>query len=200
MPLFDKHNVIFIHIPKTGGTTISRMFGLEHSDRKDIFYHHDGEVEWDHASARLIKSSNFDVYNKSDKFTFVRNPYDRVVSEFFFKKGCNDDRIIDCSNIDFKDYVNFLYNNFENILSMKQCEKSHFLPQSHFVLDDVKIFYFENILNNIKSICRMYNLEIYDKIENKSQHEHYSSYYDKKLKNKIYDLYYEDFKIFNYDP
>ena len=198
MPLFDNYNVIFIHIPKTGGTTISRMFGLEHSDRKDIFYHHDGDVEWDHASAKLIKYTNPQIYEKSDKFAFVRNPYDRAVSEFFFKKSSNDTRIIDCSNINFNDYVDFLYNNFENILSKKQCEKSHFIPQTTFVLEDVKIFYFENFSNNIKSIRRMYNLEIYNKIENKSEHEYYSQYYDQKLKNKIYNLYYEDFKIFGY--
>lgn len=66
MPWIKKHNVFFIHIPKTAGSTILKMFDLDVSQDqegkyKDIFIHHDDEHEYIHASAKMLKNLAPDV-------------------------------------------------------------------------------------------------------------------------------------------
>ena len=64
-----KHKFIFTHIPKTGGTSITRALnpnaGIKNKPLKEM-----------------------PLKDKEDyfKFTFVRNPWDRAVSMFFFRQ------------------------------------------------------------------------------------------------------------------
>lgn len=67
-----KHNFIFIHIPRTGGTSIEEFFGThmwkDSPDEK-------------HLSAKEAKKLyGEEIWNSYFKFSFVRNPWDRVVS------------------------------------------------------------------------------------------------------------------------
>lgn len=69
MPIFEEQKIIFIHIPKTAGTSITKKFlpnfrGFKHHDF--IFY------------KNLLK----DKISEYNFFTVVRNPYDRIVSYF----------------------------------------------------------------------------------------------------------------------
>jgi chondroitin 4-sulfotransferase 11 len=69
---FNNKKIIYIHINKTGGTSISKAIGM----RRKI-----------HRSAKKIKKiiSPSD-WKKSLIFTVVRNPYDRAYSQYFFEK------------------------------------------------------------------------------------------------------------------
>jgi hypothetical protein len=61
MPISRTYNAIFVHIPKTGGTSIEDMLNIRYS-RKDP------------------KSNFFNVF----RFTIVRNPWDRFASAYAF--------------------------------------------------------------------------------------------------------------------
>tara|TARA_Y100000593_G_C4298472_1_gene331993 strand:+ start:1272 stop:1907 length:636 start_codon:yes stop_codon:yes gene_type:complete len=71
----DKNlNVIFAHVPKTGGTSIEKAFGYviegahgKHSDIKEI-------------RDFLFTNDKQDYYNQAFKFTIVRNPFDQLYS------------------------------------------------------------------------------------------------------------------------
>ena len=76
---------IFVHIPKTGGTSVEhklRKYGtvLQGKGNFDSIY-------YKHATALSIKRIMGDEYDKYFKFTFVRNPWDWVVSNYAFNRG-----------------------------------------------------------------------------------------------------------------
>jgi hypothetical protein len=74
-------DILFIHIPKTGGTSVSKWL-LENVDAKALGWKHDGY-------------NLFPTY--SNYFTVVRNPYARILSWYYYMgkvtyKRINDDK------------------------------------------------------------------------------------------------------------
>ncbi len=85
MMISHSKKFIFIHIPKTGGTSIEHMlrkYGvlLQGNGNFDSVY-------YKHATAQAIKQMLGDEYNKYFKFTFMRNPLDWIVSNYAFNRG-----------------------------------------------------------------------------------------------------------------
>ena len=71
-----KLKCIYIHIPKTGGMSIETILGenIKNLHQQSIKIKHGTPFEWDYP--KYWK----DFYT----FTFVRNPWDRVVSSYLF--------------------------------------------------------------------------------------------------------------------
>lgn len=67
-----KHKLIFIHIPRTGGSSIEKA--LVGKDWFNI------ESHTKHISASIAKRKYSDVWDEYTTFTVVRNPWDRLVS------------------------------------------------------------------------------------------------------------------------
>jgi hypothetical protein len=76
----DRHRCVFVHIPKTAGTSIDRALGWISDDafNPDGSLHRDAQ---DHRTLRelqlAMQPADFDAYFK---FTVVRNPWARVAS------------------------------------------------------------------------------------------------------------------------
>lgn len=91
MPLSHRHKTIFIHIPKTGGTSIEAVLGM-HGDRKDVGVvpypdqvadrQHFYGRQLQHMTATALRAELNDeaVFSSYFKFALVRNPWDRLVS------------------------------------------------------------------------------------------------------------------------
>lgn len=77
------YKFMFIHIPKTAGTTICSSW--EGSLLKEICKS-TGILGGTHKSAMQLKEMYPKEFKEYFKFTVVRNPYDRFVSKFFFKQ------------------------------------------------------------------------------------------------------------------
>ena len=65
-----KHKFIFIHINKCGGTSIDKVFSGKFRGHKKAFDY------------KKLNPKEFENYFK---FTFVRNPWDRVVSFYHYQ-------------------------------------------------------------------------------------------------------------------
>jgi hypothetical protein len=90
MLVSDKYNYIIITIPKTGTRSISNfLFDNEDSIIKNRIYSNSSIFEFERSSTALeIKNRVGDeLYKKYIKIAFIRNPYSKLVSSYFFYKN-----------------------------------------------------------------------------------------------------------------
>lgn len=186
----DKHRCIFIHIPKAAGTSVSWT----------LFDKGSRHVPWfRYYQANPVKYRNY------FKFAFVRNPWDRVVSSFFFLKrggmAPHDKRWAEEHLADFPDFSSFVkgWVNEENIHTWM-----HFQPQYHFICneqDRVMVDFvgrMENINEDFKYVAQRLGCDKSLVSKNTGNNDHYSHYYNKETRDIVERVYSKDIDIFEY--
>ena len=205
MIISHKHKFIFFPIPKTGTHSI-RFAVRPYLDEQDeehvaLFHHSKFNIEAfndrknGHFSVQEIRPHLSDeIWNTYYKFCFVRNPFDRFVSTCFFK------------NPQIKNNPE-MASAFLKLIAKKELVKRSFFYQTQLsyvkneaneiVMDFVGRL--ENVQSDYENLCSKINIkpQILEK-KNTSIHEEYMSYYDEELVQYVIELYYEDFKAFNY--
>lgn len=189
-----KHECIFIHIPKTAGTSILNVLSKRTEGR-------------DHNDYLIYLRANPVIFHKYFKFTFVRNPYDRIVSSYeYLHNGGNYKR-----DRYYYELFRLKYDTFEKFAldyldSNKIHEELLFKPQYLFIYDhtgECRVDYvgrYENIENDFNAILN--KLNIHRKLQhiNSSKRKNYKQYYvNDEVKKKIQYLYKNDFELFNYE-
>ena len=89
-----EHKFIFVQINKTGGTSVRHAL-LPESGRENV-----------HQFAQFYKKHCPKVFDKYFKFAFVRNPWDRVVSQYEFRKPPKRFPVGNTSKMTFEQFVN----------------------------------------------------------------------------------------------
>ena len=175
--IIDKYKTIFIHIPKNAGTSIETLFA------NDSFRIQPNK----HADIFEIKKKFKNSYNNYKKFTIIRNPYDKMVSWYFYlKRNLGKNYKVIEFNEWIKDPSKFWHTD----------DPISFLDPQHTWIDEtVSIIKYEN-LN--KELNKFFKEKIDLPVTNKSNHEYYLNYYNEESLNIIYDRYKEDFKKYNY--
>lgn len=200
MPISDKHKVIFIHIPKTGGTTIEKMLDIP-VGKSSLFlsrYEAKNKPAYQHYTYEQLKDViPAEKFNSYEKITFVRNPWDKLVSAYFWnKRGFQN----------FSDFVDFVESTFQRF-SLDEIFKypgynkwfiSHILPQYLYVGPDVTVYKFENFQTELPKLLKKYNIEGNLRHDHKKDHQHYSKYYDDRTKDIVSKVYAKDISLFNY--
>ena len=81
----EKYKLIFFHIPNCAGVSGRRAIGIEKS--KNPF-------PYDNVSTALAidvrYSTDDEIYNSYHKFTIIRNPWERMLSLYSFRKKQGD--------------------------------------------------------------------------------------------------------------
>jgi len=100
-----KKDRIFIHIPKTGGTTLEcAIKGTKWMTNSDSFlYRHIIHETRSSNAGDIFYPSNFDKYKDYQIYTMLRHPVDRLISEYYFLK-------------DRKEYFSLLKGNPKNLI------------------------------------------------------------------------------------
>lgn len=206
-----KKKFIFIHIPRTAGTSIEETF-LEDSNliyrNKFLHFLFDNYIHESaffsffssHTTALNVseKSKNYDAYFS---FAISRNPYSWLVSVYHYtlNRFKNNENYFSDLFPYIKQSKNF--REFAIIIAKNQTVKSF---QKRFVVDEngkqivEYIGKFEDLENEIEKIKRKVNVHKSLVHKNKSDHESFENYYDDELKDIIYEAFIDDFLFFNY--
>ena len=207
---------IFIHIPKTGGSYVAdileknygfKKYYLQRPDHISFCNGKDHSVKMHenkiHGTLMYYQTCPYinkimkmtpEKWNSYYIFTFVRNPYDKIVSGWNY---CNK------YNIRFQNYINIDFNdNDYDYLHV-------FMPQfRHIIGKDGKnradfIGYYENLEQHLKIILLKIGFEkILHKpyLKNNKKHANYKEYYtDNNIIEKVKYLLKEDFNNLEYN-
>ena len=175
----------FIHIPKTGGTSITSVLqNVKGTEYVTKAHNHIGKFE------------NIKDY---DIMCFVRNPYTRFASAYYHQTRKDGWMSINkfIENIDLNDYLYFPQSYFTNNGSSED-KKVTFIGRYENFINDFNLI-MKKIGKTGHSIPHYNRNSIYDKHPNLNQHDFYKHIYnDKDVKNWVEKRYSNDFKIFNY--
>ena len=197
----DKHKIIFFHLPKTGGTSIEKALIL--TSKKDGYGINQKRKAMQHFDWKEYQSIlGIKKYNQYYKFAVSRNPYQKVLSDYYWLKyvaKINNDNF---QKKTFDEYLDYCEHIVKNKLYHLTIYHDHFKPQHEFLYDS------ENKLM-INKILRFENFEYvkkFIKIRYKAKVEHTNNNKNKQKlelttnqKNKIYKIYEKDFILLKYD-
>jgi hypothetical protein len=190
---FDDLRCIFIHIPRTGGVSVC----------KSIF----NNLAGGHKSFKEYKYIFGKNYEDYFKFSFVRNPFDRLYSSYNFLKQGGLGR----ADLEFLWSTLEKYDSFDRFVKEglpydnEIKEKVHFLPQVKFIYNDRRdlevdfVGYFENFQTDFSKVIKRLNLDSNLAHLNNSKPEYSSiQVFDNEMKEIVYHFYKEDFIYLNY--
>lgn len=195
-------NAVFIHIPKTAGTTVRTVLGCsEYRDPREIPEGLPQLVSFGHMDYAELVERRYVHPKFTDsafKFTFVRNPYDRAVSlyEYYLKIGKMDP----CS---FEYFIERVGEGVPSIGGFNQRGWSQCNPQVRWIENLTMDFIgsFEKLESHLWSVANILGVEIPEEIPRlqKTVDRPMDYYYNKKTRRIVEDFYREDFEEFGYD-
>lgn len=100
-------DIIFIHIPKTGGTTINTAINETYWQTEvDFFYRHIQLKTKRSNAGDIFDPKNIEQYKKYNIIMMLRHPLDRVTSEYhFIRERKNFIELLNKKPVDFNDYI-----------------------------------------------------------------------------------------------
>lgn len=178
----------FIHITKCAGTTIEDL-GKE----KGICwgkYHK--EYGWWH---EIFSNKGVELKNKYDWFMVVRNPYERILSEYYCRWGGKGKE----ENFTKEKFNLFLINKIK-----RRSKIGHHYTEQYKYLDEnckINIIKFENLEKEFHNLMEKYNIDLkLNKHSNKCDEKKFKvSDFSPDLLKLINRVYKEDFIKFNYN-
>jgi hypothetical protein len=197
---------IFVHIPKTGGTTIQKICQKSTNIKfKKINYIVVDKVYNGHLPTRPLAYKY--PRNEHEYFSIVRNPWDWYVSWFSYldqKNRFDTDFRREIKQIEegFPTFLKFISTNRNNLVFENGFKKyAQFVNWCSFddkIIDN--IFRLEDLKENPFLIKDKIGLDVaFNKQYNTSSHAPYYEYYDNKTIDIVFDMHKEDIETFNFE-
>lgn len=214
MALIDNgRKFIFIHVRKTGGTSIVNCLKNQKKFKVGEFKNDESYgISLAHHTSNQIEKKYPKEWEKYFTFAFVRNPWDRLVSRYFWSKDTQKVLLPkECST--FKKFVERVYNkkpiyipqyNNRNLGLYKGV--GELVPQYDILYKNIqgsKLDYigkYENLQEDFNEICKKLNIS--EKVlphDNKTKHTPYWEYYDEESKSMVEERYKLDINNFGYE-
>jgi len=196
-----KHKFIFLHIPKCGGSSLNSILS-EYSPRGRNIHHllgHPGLNGYlSHLREHNLKAADYTI------FSFVRNPYSRLVSAYFFLKegghagpaGRRLAEVLNLKELSFREFV-------KKHISGKELGHQ-WTPFFIFVNDkNIKsidfIGRFENLQEDFNIVCDKIGIPQQQVPHyRQTKHKHYTEYYDDETRKIVAEMYGKDIQYFGY--
>jgi chondroitin 4-sulfotransferase 11 len=215
MLLSHDKKFLFVAVHKTGSTSIRRLLNKytdvnASSQSKSPYFFH--------ATASSLQSEfamNQWDWSSYFKFAFVRNPWERLVSAYFYRQKMvkkwketppkNDfyNNVHEAfshelgTTKNFKDWVKKFLVNGKHEIVMHQ--HKYLVDENKKLLMDF-VGKLENINQDFDKIINKLNVDVKPlENKNKSNHRKYSTYYDEYTQMLVHDYYSVDINLFEYE-
>jgi len=210
MPVFthDNNSILYIHIPKSGGSNIEYIAsqnGWEESlsvrgKPLNQIKHYRSSPQHFHEGL-LSEIFNFDEFDLV--FTVVRNPFQRLKSEYYWQKT---------QGITSENPTAWIARVFEEYSANKYIYDNHIRPQTEFIpksknskvfkleegaMDSVKSIFYRR--NRRYSLVPFFNSHLHKNVGKKSIKENAVEKEFEVNKKFIFEFYKEDFEILEYE-
>lgn len=207
---FLDYNATFIHIPKTAGSSFEQWV-----------YSNVPNYVRERKHATVLDATEI-FKDPGITFTFVRNPYDRLVSQFHFvgqraqnriekraqgrkvKKSTTQEWDLEITKLYYKgfdNWINILYNKEESAYDLGLHLYKRGTPQTNwFSNKDIDIVIkIENLKTDFIILQDLFNCYVDLPVTNTSKRSHYRDYYTNKETRKMADeIVLPDLEKFNY--
>lgn len=189
-----KHKFIFIHIPKTGGTSIETHIRGNANVAKKQNNKHNTVKDYMNKTGKL--------FDKYFSFSFVRNPYDFLVSYYKFRMVMISGELGRTERFMYSKYSK---SNFKDWIINNFYDDPRVITHLDFLSYDSKlkvdfIGKFENLQEDFNIVCDKIGIVQHQLPHiNKTKHKHYTVYYDDETREIVAKKYAKDIEYFGYD-
>jgi chondroitin 4-sulfotransferase 11 len=216
MPISHPLQAIFVHIPKTAGTSVEAALGM-HGAKTDIgirpYFNQTPDLEHlyggnlQHMTAARLRIVLQDdaLFQRYFKFAVVRNPWERLVSTCAW----SDQKWVrgsELASAEFDRLVRELYGAF---LTAKSSSRplvlpAHLEPQVSYVLDEHRrplldfTARYESLAADWEHIRTRLGVNAALPVRMRSHHRPYREYYDAETRAMVAEIYAEDARAFDY--
>jgi len=197
MRISHRSKFIFLSNPKCASSSIRGIL----DPYSDIVKIPELKYPWTpHVGAKDLKEYFHKIgwdWTKYFKFTTVRNPWDRMVSQYFFGRSYTRSvwhKIT--TTVDFKSFIHHprVYQKYAKIHNIKAftCDN-----RGNCLIDS--IIKMEEIDQALEPILKKINISVKNVPKrNITSHDYYRKYYDEKTKKRVAELFKDDIAMFNY--
>jgi len=219
MPYYKEINTLFIHIPKTGGTSLEEYLRSKYTET--VFSHvpEDNFLPSETITKKSLQHQpyqflykyrnelNIDFNGELKMISVVRNPYNRMISDLLFFGLIDYDFTQEQVEDVIKNYIQYNVNTRGYTIYMKNCiwvfnqnndYDNHVIPQYKFITDEngslienIKIFKTETLTEELIN----YGFLDYGY---RSETKSYMNYLSKESIVMINNYYKRDFELFGY--
>ena len=214
MLLSQEENILFVHIQRTGGSTLRKILTSAVPDMKPLMGSHP-HISW----VKPYLGSEWDRYYK---FAFVRNPWERILSWYTAVMRTQQGYIADWYREVLvgglpKNYLwTYVFNNSSNfeeflfnctdVIDDIDGRKSFAYNQLDYISDENGeilvdfIGRYENYMHDLHQVFQ--NMGLDTKLlphEWPSRHDHYSKYYNETTKQLVAERFARDIEFFGYE-
>jgi len=194
---FDKSKCIFGDSPKTGCTSMKTILAAREKPFNPLVTRNPGSK----ALSKYIP----DIYVDKDKeyegyykFVFVRNPFDRLVSAW--KWGMHG--FVDWRQESFGDFVTSLMEGGSRELKDTSDQKANHVVPWTWLFDKEYFDFvgrFENLPKDWEVVAKRLGIKSQLPVRNKTEHCHYSVYYNDDLIDWVSKFYKKEIELFDYE-
>ena len=185
---------LFVWINKTGGTSVNDALGIKY-DNKGTWYNH-------YTAAELMQCLGRERFEQMFKFCFVRNPWDKVVSEFRFRVFTGQTGLSESS--DFKEWVTRAY--LECDPEVNDWSRM-FMPQTDWISDkDGALIVdfvgrFERLQKDFDIVCARLGIAPIELpwLNASRDDRSYRQYFDAETKAIVDEVFRSDIEAFKYE-
>ena len=217
MNVFQKKiNVLFIWVPKAAGSSIYRALKESRYRCKRLLnrskggviefpytdFDNKGAVTFSHASIEALIEHGVvktDFFESAFKFCFVRNPWDRLVSLFFYRGLDKKYESFKQFCLDFKDQKIEPVGLFNSKLNSQFNDQASWIVGGNGRLLVDFIGRYERLSDDFSKVCKILGIRKKLPHRNKTDHDHYRKYYDPETLDIVKRKYKRDIDLFGYD-